>query len=77
MPSGGAYEVESDNWIKWHDGDSGYAYLKWDLSSYIGQTVVLVIGVRNTYNSDEGKMAIQEIHLGSAVDGQSAGKVTA
>lgn len=77
MPSGGAYEVESDNWIKWHDGDSGYAYLKWDLSSYIGQTVVLVIGVRNTYNSDEGKMAIQEIHLGSAADGQSAGKVTA
>lgn len=77
MPSGGAYEVESDNWIKWHDGDSGYAYLKWDLSSYIGQTVVLAIGVRNTYNSDEGKMAIQEIHLGSAADGQSAGKVTA
>ena len=77
MPSGGAYEVESDNWIKWHDGDSGYAYLKWDLSSYIGQTVVLVIGVRNTYNSEEGKMAIQEIHLGSAADGQSAGKVTA
>ena len=77
MPSGGEYEVESDNWIKWHDGDSGYAYLKWDLSSYIGQTVVLVIGVRNTYNSDEGKMAIQEIHLGSAADGQSAGKVTA
>lgn len=77
MPSGGAYEVESDNWIKWHDGDSGYAYLKWNLSSYIGQTVVLVIGVRNTYNSEEGKMAIQEIHLGSAADGQSAGKVTA
>lgn len=77
MPSGGAYEVESDNWIKWHDGNSDYAYLKWDLSSYIGQTVVLVIGVRNTYNSDEGKMAIQEIHLGSAADGQSAGKVTA
>ncbi len=77
MPSGGEYEVESDNWIKWHDGDSGYAYLKWDLSSYIGQTVVLAIGVRNTYNSDEGKMAIQEIHLGSAADGQSAGKVTA
>lgn len=77
MPSGGEYEVESDNWIKWHDGDSGYAYLKWDLSSYIGQTVVLVIGVRNTYNSDEGKMAIQEIHLGSAADGQNAGKVTA
>lgn len=77
MPSGGAYEVESDNWIKWHDGDSGYAYLKWDLSSYIGQTVVLAIGVRNIYNSDEGKMAIQEIHLGSAADGQSAGKVTA
>lgn len=77
MPSGGEYEVESDNWIKWHDGDSGYAYLKWDLSRYIGQTVVLVIGVRNTYNSDEGKMAIQEIHLGSAADGQSAGKVTA
>lgn len=77
MPSGGEYDVESDNWIKWHDGDSGYAYLKWDLSSYIGQTVVLVIGVRNTYNSDEGKMAIQEIHLGSAADGQSAGKVTA
>ena len=77
MPSGGECEVESDNWIKWHDGDSGYAYLKWDLSSYIGQTVVLVIGVRNTYNSDEGKMAIQEIHLGSAADGQSAGKVTA
>lgn len=77
MPSGGEYEVESDNWIKWHDGDSGYAYLKWDLSGYIGQTVVLVIGVRNTYNSDEGKMAIQEIHLGSAADGQSAGKVTA
>ena len=77
MPSGGEYDVESDNWIKWHDGDSGYAYLKWDLSSYSGQTVVLVIGVRNTYNSDEGKMAIQEIHLGSAADGQSAGKVTA
>lgn len=77
MPSGGEYDVESDNWIKWHDGDSGYAYLKWDLSSYIGQTVVLVIGVRNTYNSDEGKMAIQEIHLGSAADGQNAGKVTA
>ena len=77
MPSGGAYEVESDNWIKWHDGDSGYAYLKWDLSSYIGQTVVLAIGVRNIYNSDEGKMAIQEIRLGSAADGQSAGKVTA
>ena len=77
MPSGGEYEVESDNWIKWHDGDSGYAYLKWDLSDYIGETVVLVIGVRNTYNSDEGKMAIQEIHLGSAADGQSAGKVTA
>lgn len=77
MPSGGEYEVESDNWIKWHDGDSGYAYLKWDLSSYIGQTVVLAIGVRNIYNSDEGKMAIQEIHLGSAADGQSAGKVTA
>ena len=77
MPSGGACEVESDNWIKWHDGDSGYAYLKWDLSSYIGQTVVLAIGVRNIYNSDEGKMAIQEIHLGSAADGQSAGKVTA
>lgn len=77
MPSGGEYEVESDNWIKWHDGDSGYAYLKWDLSSYIGQTVVLAIGVRNIYNSDEGKMAIQEIHLGSAADGQSAGKATA
>lgn len=77
MPSGGEYVVESDNWIKWHDGDSGYAYLKWDLSSYIGQTVVLAIGVRNIYNSDEGKMAIQEIHLGSAADGQSAGKVTA
>lgn len=77
MPSGGEYVVESDSWIKWHDGDSGYAYLKWDLSSYIGQTVVLAIGVRNIYNSDEGKMAIQEIHLGSAADGQSAGKVTA
>lgn len=77
MPSGGEYEVESDNWIKWHDGNSGYAYLKWDLSSYIGQTVVLAIGVRNIYNSDEGKMAIQEIHLGSAADGQSAGRVTA
>lgn len=77
MPSGGAYEVERDNWIKWHDGDSGYAYLKWDLSGYIGKTVVLVIGVRNTYNSDEGKMAIQEIHLGSAADGQNAGKAAA
>lgn len=80
MPSGGAYEVESDNWIKWHDGDSDYAYLKWDLSRYIGETVVLVIGVRDKYStgaSDEAKMAIQEIHLGSAADGQSAGKVTA
>ena len=80
MPSGGAYEVESDNWIKWHDGNNDYAYLKWDLSRYIGETVVLVIGVRDKYStgaSDEAKMAIQEIHLGSAADGQSAGKVTA
>lgn len=80
MPSGGAYEVESDNWIKWHDGNSDYAYLKWDLSRYIGETVVLVIGVRDKYSTgdnDEAKMAIQEIHLGSAADGQSAGKVTA
>lgn len=80
MPSGGAYEVESDNWIKWHDGDKDYAYLKWDLSEYVGKTVVLVIGVRNKYSTgdnDEAKMAIQEIHLGSAADGQSAGKVTA
>ncbi len=80
MPSGGAYEVESDNWIKWHDGDKDYAYLKWDLSEYVGKTVVLVIGVRDKYSTgdnDEAKMAIQEIHLGSAADGQSAGKVTA
>lgn len=80
MPSGGACEVESDNWIKWHDGDKDYAYLKWDLSEYVGKTVVLVIGVRDKYSTgatDEAKMAIQEIHLGSAADGQSAGKVTA
>ena len=80
MPSGGAYEVESDNWIKWHDGDKDYAYLKWDLSEYVGKTVVLVIGVRDKYSTgdnDEAKMAIQEIHLGSAAHGQSAGKVAA
>ena len=37
---------------------------------------MIMIGLRNTLGG-ENKIAIQEIHLGSAADGQSAGKVTA
>ena len=76
---GGAAEVQEGNWVNWNDADKDYVYLKWDLEAYVGQTVVLVIGVRNLEHSGEheSKMAIQEIHLGSAADGQSAGKVTA
>ena len=76
---GGAAEVQEGNWVNWNDADKGYVYLKWDLEAYVGQTVVLVIGVRNLEHSGEheSKMAIQEIHLGSAAEGQSAGKVTA
>ena len=76
---GGAAEVQEGNWVNWNDADKGYVYLKWNLEAYVGQTVVLVIGVRNLEHSGvhESKMAIQEIHLGSAADGQSAGKATA
>ena len=76
---GGAAEVQEGNWVNWNDAHKGYVYLKWNLEAYVGQTVVLVIGVRNLEHSGEheSKMAIQEIHLGSAADGQSAGKVTA
>lgn len=73
---GGAAEVQEGNWVNWNDADKGYVYLKWNLEAYVGQTVVLVIGVRNLEHSGEheSKMAIQEIHLGTKEKGEAAGK---
>ncbi len=73
---GGAAEVQEGNWVNWNDADKGYVYLKWNLEAYVGQTVVLVIGVRNLEHSGEheSKMAIQEIHLGTKEEGEAAGK---
>ena len=66
----------SDGWINGTWSTDNYTQFKWDLSDFEGENVVIMIGLRNTQGG-ENKIAIQEIHLGSAADGQSAGKVTA
>ena len=63
-------------WINGTWSTDNYTQFKWDLSDFEGKNVVIMIGLRNTLGG-ENKIAIQEIHLGSAADGQSAGKVTA
>lgn len=63
-------------WISGTWSTDNYTQYKWDLSDFEGENVVIMIGLRNTQGG-ENKIAIQEIHLGSAADGQSAGKVTA
>ena len=63
-------------WISGTWSTDNYTQFKWDLSDFEGENVVIMIGLRNTQGG-ENKIAIQEIHLGSAADGQSAGKVTA
>ena len=63
-------------WINGTWSTDNYTQFKWDLSDFEGENVVIMIGLRNTLGG-ENKIAIQEIHLGSAADGQSAGKVTA
>lgn len=63
-------------WISGTWSTDNYTQFKWDLSNFEGENVVIMIGLRNTQGG-ENKIAIQEIHLGSAADGQSAGKVTA
>lgn len=63
-------------WISGTWSTDNYTQFKWDLSDFEGENVVIMIGLRNTLGG-ENKIAIQEIHLGSAADGQSAGKVTA
>lgn len=63
-------------WINGTWSTDNYTQFKWDLSNFEGENVVIMIGLRNTLGG-ENKIAIQEIHLGSAADGQSAGKVTA
>lgn len=63
-------------WISGTWSTDNYTQFKWDLSGFEGKNVVIMIGLRNTQGG-ENKIAIQEIHLGSAADGQSAGKVTA
>lgn len=65
-----------DGWISGTWSTDNYTQFKWDLSGFEGKNVVIMIGLRNTQGG-ENKIAIQEIHLGSAADGQSAGKVTA
>lgn len=66
----------SGGWINGTWSTDNYTQFKWDLSDFEGKNVVIMIGLRNTLGG-ENKIAIQEIHLGSAADGQSAGKVTA
>ena len=63
-------------WISGTWSTDNYTQFKWDLSGFEGENVVIMIGLRNTLGG-ENKIAIQEIHLGSAADGQNAGKVTA
>ena len=63
-------------WISGTWSTDNYTQFKWDLSDFEGENVVIMIGLRNTQGG-ENKIAIQEIHLGSAADGQSAVKVTA
>lgn len=63
-------------WINGTWSTDNYTQFKWDLSDFEGENVVIMIGLRNTLGG-ENKIAIQEIRLGSAADGQSAGKVTA
>ena len=65
-----------DGWINGTWSTDNYTQFEWDLSDFEGKNVVIMIGLRNTLGG-ENKIAIQEIHLGSAADGQSAGKVTA
>lgn len=65
-----------DGWINGTWDTDNYTQFEWDLSGFKGENVVIMIGLRNTLGG-ENKIAIQEIHLGSAADGQSAGKVTA
>lgn len=63
-------------WINGTWSTDNYTQFEWNLSDFEGKNVVIMIGLRNTLGG-ENKIAIQEIHLGSAADGQSAGKVTA
>ena len=63
-------------WINGTWDTDNYTQFEWNLSGFKGENVVIMIGLRNTLGG-ENKIAIQEIHLGSAADGQSAGKVTA
>lgn len=65
-----------DGWISGTWSTDNYTQFEWNLSDFEGENVVIMIGLRNTLGG-ENKIAIQEIHLGSAADGQSAGKVTA
>ena len=65
-----------DGWINGTWTTDNYTQFEWNLSGFEGKNVVIMIGLRNTLGG-ENKIAIQEIHLGSAADGQSAGKVTA
>ena len=69
-------EVMVGGWINGTWSTDNYTQFEWDLSGFEGKNVVIMIGLRNTLGG-ENKIAIQEIHLGSAADGQSAGKVTA
>lgn len=63
-------------WINGTWSTDNYTQFKWDLSDFEGENVVIMIGLRNTLGG-ENKIAIQEIHLGSAADGQNAGKAAA
>lgn len=74
--NGNQVEDMGGGWINGTWTTDNYTQFKWDLSDFEGKNVVIMIGLRNTLGG-ENKIAIQEIHLGSAADGQSAGKVTA
>ena len=74
--NGNQVEVMVGGWINGTWSTDNYTQFEWDLSEFKEENVVIMIGLRNTLGG-ENKIAIQEIHLGSAADGQSAGKVTA
>lgn len=74
--NGNQVEDMGGGWINGTWTTDNYTQFEWNLSDFEGENVVIMIGLRNTLGG-ENKIAIQEIHLGSAADGQSAGKVTA
>lgn len=65
-PDGGKVAKDGESeWLRVNDGNKDYIHLKWDLSKFDGKEVVVMIGLRNTWQggNHESKLAIQEIHL--------------